>query len=384
MLNHHGLSEKVVRKRAGYDILWCMTPPYDEVELNEFAGYFESKEPEQRERADAWATAIGLQKVDGLTPSRFLVETARAHIEGVITQSEAQRRIRAYYEAKDEIAKPDPSKEEPDKVAERMVAVINDGGFEFTPEYYISIHKKIFSGILASAGSLRAHNIGKREWVLKDDSVTYGDKDSLLSSLVRDFQDEREFDYGGKSPGNIIPHFVRFLAQIWQVHPFAEGNTRTTAVFAIKYLRSLGYRAASNMFKDYSWYFRNALVRANYADYARGVSREWGYLEAFFRNLLLGETHELKSRYLLIGTGYEPPRFVTTESVGVVRKGCQKTREVLIDLIRHNPRISQAAMASTLSISRQAVQKHLAGLKASGHLRRIGPDKGGRWEIGHA
>ena len=73
-----------------------------------------------------------------------MVETARAHIEGVITQSEAQRRIRAYYEAKDEIAKPDPSKEEPDKVAERMVAVINDGGFEFTPEYYISIHKKIW------------------------------------------------------------------------------------------------------------------------------------------------------------------------------------------------------------------------------------------------
>lgn len=358
-----------------------MTPPYDDLQLNEFAGYFEAKEPGRRERAEAWATAIGLQKVDGLTPSRYLVETAKAHIEGSITQVEAQQRIRAYYEAKDEVLRPDPSKEEPDKVSERMVAVINDGGFEFTPEYYISIHRKIFSGFLSSAGKLRVNNIGKREWVLKDESITYGDKDSLLSSLVRDFQEEREFDYGGQPPESIIPHFVRFIAQIWQVHPFAEGNTRTTAVFAIKYLRSLGYRVTSNMFKDHSWYFRNALVRANYADYQRGVKREWGYLEAFFRNLLLGETNELKSRYLLIGSGQEPPHFVTTETSKVVRKGCQKTRDLLIELIRHNPRIPQSAMASTLAISRQAVQKHLAALRATGSLRRIGPDKGGRWEL---
>lgn len=358
-----------------------MTPPYDDLQLNEFAGYFEAKEPGRRERAEAWATAIGLQKVDGLTPSRYLVETAKAHIEGSITQVEAKQRIRAYYEAKDEVLRPDPSKEEPDKVSERMVAVINDGGFEFTPEYYISIHRKIFSGFLSSAGKLRVNNIGKREWVLKDESVTYGDKDSLLSSLARDFQEEREFDYGGQPPESIIPHFVRFIAQIWQVHPFAEGNTRTTAVFAIKYLRSLGYRVTSNMFKDHSWYFRNALVRANYADYQRGVKREWGYLEAFFRNLLLGETNELKSRYLLIGSGQEPPRFVTTETSKVVRKGCQKTRDLLVELIRHNPRIPQSAMASTLAISRQAVQKHLAALRATGALRRIGPDKGGRWEL---
>jgi len=373
---------------------------YDDPTLKEFSGYFAAKEPGRRERADAWATAIGLQKVDGLSTSRFLVETAKDHIEGRISQAQARRRIRDYYAAKDEQHQPDPGLEEPDKVAERIVAVINDHGFEFTPEYYLSIHKKLFSGILPTAGKLRTVNIAKHEWVLKEDSVTYGSKDTLMPSLVRDFQDERTFDYGGKSPERIIPHFVRFIAQIWQVHPFMEGNSRTTAVFAIKYLRSLGYRATNNMFRENSWYFRNALVRANYADYARGVKREWGYLEAFFRNLLLGERHELKSRYLLIGLDRPAPSFGrvgtrTTDAPSggkkkvvrkggqkkVVRKGGQKTADQVVELLRDHPNLTQAGLVAALGICRSAVQKHLANLKAAGRLRRIGPDKGGHWEV---
>ena len=284
--------------------------PYDDPILKELGGYFKAEEPGRRERADAWATAIGLQKVDGLTPSQFLFDTAKDHIEGRITQNQARRRIHDYYAAGKaavsskppyQNAKPDPDKEEADKVSERIVAVLNDGGFAFTPEYFISIHAKLFKGVLPSAGKLRTVNIRKREWVLKHDSVTYGDAATLKQSLVRDFIDEREFDYGGKSPRKIIPHFARFIAQIWQVHPFGEGNTRTTAVFAIKYLRSLGFAVDNDAFRDNAWYFRNALVRANYADYARDVKRDWGCLEIFFRNLLLGEKNEMKSRYLLIG-----------------------------------------------------------------------------------
>ncbi len=266
--------------------------PYD-FSIEEFSGYFEAKEPGRRERADAWATAIGLQKVDGLSTSRYLVETAKEHIEGSITQEEAHSRIRDYYLAKSETEKPDPKLEEPDKVAERMVAIINDAGFEFTPEYYLALHKRLFEGVFSSAGELRAVNILKREWVLKDDSVTYGDKTTLMSSLVRDFVDEREFDYGAKEIDAIIAHFARFIAQIWQVHPFIEGNTRTTALFAIKYLKSLGFSVSNNEFRENSWYFRNALVRANYADYRKNVKRDWSYLEKFFRNLILGEHHEL-------------------------------------------------------------------------------------------
>ena len=363
--------------------------------MNDFEEYIKAGEPGRRERAEAWATAIGLQQVDGIVPSQFLFNTAIEHIEGRITQNQARRRIRDYYAAQGETTERDPDKEEADKVSERIVAVINDGGFEFTPEYYISIHAKLFKGVLASAGKLRTVNIRKREWVLKDDSVTYGSADTIKPSLVRDFIDEREFDYGGKSPRQAISHFARFIAQIWQVHPFGEGNTRTTAVFAIKYLNSLGYRVANNMFRDNSWFFRNALVRANYADCERGVKRDWSYLEAFFRNLLLGENNEMKSRYLLIGLTDADKRKISELSEGKRTEGCQKrvvrkrlsensrvkTSDKLLALLKEQPHLTQEGMARAMGISRQAIQKHLTKLKASGRLRRIGSDKGGHWEV---
>ena len=378
--------------------------PYDDPILKELGGYFKAEEPGLRERADAWATAIGLQKVDGLTPSQFLFDTAKDHIEGRITQNQARRRIHDYYVAQAEAMRPDPEKEEADKVSERIVAVINDGGFAFTPEYYISIHAKLFKGVLSSAGKLRTVNIRKREWVLKDDSVTYGDATTIKQSLIRDFIDEREFDYGGKSPRKIIPHFARFIAQIWQVHPFDEGNTRTTAVFAIKYLNSLGYRVENNMFRDNSWYFRNALVRANYADYERDVKRDWSYIEKFFRNLLLGEKNEMKSRYLLIGLTDEDKRKIRELTEGGQNKGVrerlsekggqkkvagegwsekggQKTADRLLALLNEHPCSTQVEMVKALCINRSAIQKHIAKLKAAGRLRRVGPDKGGHWEV---
>ena len=372
--------------------------PYDDPILKELGGYFKAEEPGRRERADAWATAIGLQKVDGLTPSQFLFDTAKDHIEGRITQNQARRRIHDYYVAQNEAMRPDPEKEEADKVSERIVAVINDGGFAFTPEYFISIHAKLFRGLLPSAGKLRTVNIRKREWVLKDDSVTYGDASTLKQSLIRDFIDEREFDYGGKTPRKIIPHFARFIAQIWQLHPFGEGNTRTMAVFAIKYLNSLGYRVTNNMFRDNSWYFRNALVRANYADYAHDVKRDWSYLEKFFRNLLLGEKNEMKSRYLLIGLSEEDKQKIRELTEGaqkkVVRKSGKqkavrkkrleksgkKTVAVVWDLLKAHPNMTLAGLVKALDITRSTIQKHIVNLKAAGRLRRVGPDKGGRWE----
>ena len=378
--------------------------PYDDPILKELGGYFKAEEPGRRERADAWATAIGLQKVDGLTPSQFLFDTAKDHIEGRITQNQARRRIHDYYVAQNEAMRPDPEKEEADKVSERIVAVINDGGFAFTPEYFISIHAKLFKGVLPSAGKLRTVNIRKREWVLKDDSVTYGDASTLKQSLIRDFIDEREFDYGGKTPRRIIPHFARFIAQIWQVHPFGEGNTRTTAVFAIKYLNSLGFRVTNNMFRDNSWYFRNALVRANYADYAHDVKRDWSYLEAFFRNLLLGEKNEMKSRYLLIGLTDDDKQKIRELTEGRKRlseKGGQKTtqktvvktarktvvkaaRKTVVEIIRilkEKPRSTRMELASATGLSVRGIEWNLQRLKAAGRLRRVGPDKGGHWEI---
>ena len=388
--------------------------PYDDSILRELGGYFKAEEPGRRERADAWATAIGLQKVDGLTPSQFLFDTAKDHIEGRITQNQARRRIHDYYAAQAEVARPDPEKEEADKVSERIVAVLNDGGFAFTPEYFISIHAKLFKGVLPSAGKLRTVNIRKREWVLKDDSVTYGDAATIKQSLIRDFIDEREFDYGGKTPRRIIPHFARFIAQIWQVHPFGEGNTRTTAVFAIKYLRSLGFSMDNDAFRDNAWYFRNALVRANYADYAREVSRNWSYLEIFFRNLLLGEKNEMKSRYLLIGLTDADKQKIREQTEG---KGCQKkvvrksgrettqktprksglnaigelteklteklteTEQKIVVAIMKDGHITQGKLAKKIGIARTYVTKVMGGLQSRGVIRRVGPDKGGHWEV---
>lgn len=369
--------------------------PYDNPFLKELGGYFKSPEPGVRERADAWATAIGLQKVDGLEPSQYLLDLAKRHIEGKLTQRQVSRRINDYYSAKDETNPPDPSKEEPDKVSELIVKVINDGAFEFTPEYYISIHARIFKGVLPFAGRLRKVNIRKREWILRDESVTYGSALTLRASLARCFADEREFDYSRLSARTMIPHFCRFIAQVWQIHPFGEGNTRTTAVFAVKYLRSLGFRTENNMFKDNSWYFRNALVRANFADFRYNARRDLSFLEAFFRNLLLGENNLLKSRLLLIGMS-DSERDAMMASLGldagrgcqkkVVRKrlsekGCQKTAKKIVELMRDNPEVTQADMACALSISRQAVQKHIAKLKSAGRIRRVGPDNGGHWEV---
>ena len=251
---------------------------------------------------------------------------------------------------------------------------------------------RIFKGVLATAGKIRSVNIKNREWVLKGDSVTYGSADTIKQSLIRDFIDEREFDYGKVAPRKAIAHFARFIALIWQVHPFGEGNTRTVAVFAIKYLASIGYRVSNNMFKDNSWFFRNALVRANYADYQNGVKRDWSYLEDFFKNLLLGENNRMKSRYLLIGLSEDDKRKIeelTEKKDGqkVVRKrrlsekGCQKTADRIVALLTENGTTTQGEMAKSLGISRQAVQKHLANLKSAGRLRRVGPDKGGHWEI---
>ena len=87
---------------------------------------------------------------------------------------------------------------------------------------------------------------------------------------------------------------------MWQIHAFGEGNTRTTAVFTIQYLRSLGFDVDNDQFARHSWYFRNALVRANYHNIAKGIDYSPIYLERFFRNLLLGEQWDLRNRYLHI------------------------------------------------------------------------------------
>jgi len=296
---------------------FCMS--YDGSIREELAGYFEAKEPGRRERADAWAMAIGLQKVDGLTPSRYLVSLAKKHIEGKITDEKATDLVDGYYETRKGHDVPDDVREA-DRVAARINQVIAEEGFNLSPTYYIGLHGLIFEGVFPHAGSVREVNLRKREWVLRGDSVTYGLASMIEETLDYDFDREKEFSYARTTKKNLIAHFARFISGIWQIHPFREGNTRTTAVFAIKYLRALRIKATNDLFAGNSWYFRNALVRANFTGLGKNSGRTSAYLIAFFRNLLLGEQNELKSRYLLIGIGRPPPTF----GKKVVRKGCQK------------------------------------------------------------
>ena len=271
-----------------------------EMNPQEFDEYLRQSEPHRSERAQSWKTAIGLQAVDGLKPSSYLLETARRHIEGDISIEEVKSLIDSYYQTQASHTQDSAMTEEADKVSANIAELLNEKTFTFSPMGYISIHRRIFNGVFKFAGSLRDYNISKKEWVLRGDTVLYTSAAELRMTLDYDFEQETRFDYRSLSPSEMIVHFARFISGLWQIHPFGEGNTRTTAVFAIKYLRSMGFDVNNDLFAAHSWYFRNALVRANYRNYQKKIEPDFQFLEQFFRNLLLGEQNELKNRYLLI------------------------------------------------------------------------------------
>ncbi|MBR6034660.1 MAG: Fic family protein [Paludibacteraceae bacterium] len=269
--------------------------------IPEFEKYLRTPEPSVRERADYWRTAIGLQAVDQLTVSDFLKQTAQEHIEGQISADEAEQRIKAYYQAKEIRLPDDDEKEEADKVAMNITKLLSEQSFTFSVAGLASIHRQIFKGVFKHAGQFRDYDITKKEWVLNGDTVLYASSTQLQATLEYDLEQEKQFDYSNLALPDAIRHIAAFVANIWQIHPFREGNTRTTAVFTIKYLRSIGFQNIDNtLFEQHSWFFRNALVRANYKNARLGVNNSPQYLERFFRNLLLGEQMPLHNRDLHI------------------------------------------------------------------------------------
>ena len=266
--------------------------------IDPFAEYLISGEPDRAQKAYAWQTAIGLQDVDKIQPSQYLINTAKDNIEGGIDFDEAKNRIDSYYE-ENKNHQPERT-EEADKVSVRIAEILSENSFVFSPAQYISIHKRLFEGIYSHAGKMRDYNITKKEWVLDGASVIYGGALDLQATLDYDFRIEKEFDYSNLSMSEIITHLARFISKLWQIHIFGEGNTRTSAVFFIKYIRSLGFHATNDVFANNSWYFRNALVRANYTNLSLGVREDLSFLELFLRNLLMGEKNELKNRYMHI------------------------------------------------------------------------------------
>lgn len=262
--------------------------------------YIRLGEPKLKKKAAAWQTAIGLQAVDGLTTSEYLLETAKENIEGKITIKEANARISNYYEERSDRYVIEAGTKEADIVAGRIASLLAEKTFSFTPAFWMSVHRYLFKDVFMHAGKIRTYNIYKNEWVLNGKSVFYASYDSIPMTMEYDFKTEAAFSYKNLSKDDISRHLAQFTCDIWQIHPFGEGNTRSTAVFLIKYLSSLGYSINQECFAKKSWYFRNALVRANYNDFQNDIYATTLYLEKFFENLLFGGKNELKNRYLHI------------------------------------------------------------------------------------
>lgn len=371
--------------------------------INEFASfdeYLRQGEPLQKERAENWKTAIGLQAVDGLQPSAYLIDVAKRNIEGEISLDETRKLIDSYYQSKTVRTPKDEDEEEADKVSANIAKILASKTFAFNTNGYVSLHRRIFEGIFKHAGEIRQYDISKKEWVLEGDSVNYLNWEDLRRALDWDIEQEKNFQYKGLSDDEKIEHIAKFISGIWQIHAFREGNTRTTAIFTIQYLRSLGYEVNNEMFAKHSWYFRNALVRANYRNINKDIEYSPIYLVRFFRNLLLGESWVLKNRYLHIDPTDEwkvQPRLATPQVPHTPhqkvdrkggqkrwtenRKGGQKTKDSILSLIASDPFVTTNEMSKQLEINRSAISKHIKKLKEDHIIERIGPDKGGKWII---
>ena len=349
--------------------------------MSEFDEYIVHGEPGQKEKADAWQTAIGLQDVDGLKVSTYLLDTARQHIEGDISIDEARDRIKSYYETK---SGHDAVDEEGDKVSANIAMIIMEPSFAFSLIGLTSIHRRIFDGVFKFAGQLRQVELSKKEWVLgRNASVSYQPAVDLREAIEYDLSREKEFDYSNRPMAEIIKHLSQFVADLWQIHPFREGNTRTTAVFLIKYLRSMGIPVTNDMFKEHSWYFRNALVRASYK--GLNISPTTEFVERFLRNVILGEKNELRNRDMLVGVSLP-----TTSAQSITTPNpksqfdtlnCTLEELAVLKIIEDNPKITQTEIAKSIKKSASTVKRITSDLVKKGIISRRNGRRNGWWEI---
>lgn len=351
-----------------------------------FDEYIRQGEPQQKERAEAWRVAIGLQAVDGLKTSEYLQQTARRNIEGEITIDEARELVKEYYIKKTAHDNDDADKEEADRVSSNISKLLQTNAFTYSVAGLAAIHRDIFEGVFKHAGRFREYDISKKEWVLRGDSVIYGRWQDLRMAVEYDLDQERQFDYSVLNKDLMVEHLAKFVSGLWQIHPFCEGNTRTTAIFTIKYLRSQGFSVNNDLFERHSWYFRNALVRANYRNLNKGINYEPLFLVRFFRNLLLGENNTLKNRYMMI----DPPEdWKMPAGEQVPHKYPTSTPQVQDKLHTNNPDIVKMVQAIGCQELTVKEMMEMLGLKdrknvlnlyltpaiADGYVRLLYPDK---------
>ncbi|MGP1414137.1 MAG: Fic family protein [Bacillales bacterium] len=309
-------------------------------------------------------TGIGLQDVDKIKNSTYFIEKTNKYIKGDISLEELDLIISNYYDNKPDV---ELRSEEADKISIRIAKIISENSFTFTIGQLLTIHKLLFNGILENAGKLRNYNISKKEWVLDGDSVIYGDYRELEMTLQYDFDLEKKFKYKGLSIDEIIEHLAIFISNLWQIHVFEEGNTRTIAVFFIKYLRSLGFDVTNDTFAKNSWYFRNSLVRANYNNIIKGIFIDRTYLIKFLRNLILNENNILQNRDLHV------------KSI-VVDKNISKESRIL-ELIKNNPKITTLQLSKEIGVSLRTIKTILKVMVNNNQIKRVNGKRYGFWLI---
>lgn len=358
--------------------------PEDKKWQFELEEYIKQGEPGKAEKSEAWQTAIGLQAVDGLNTSDYLLDTAKDHIEGKISIDEAQKRIQSYYEQRTDRAEIESETKEADIVSARIAKLLGEKAFQFSPAEWLSIHRRLFEGVFRHAGQVRQYNITKNEWVLNGDTVIYADWNSIKDTMDYDFAAEKAFSYEGLSVDASVKHLAKFASDIWQIHPFGEGNTRATAVFMIKYMKTFGFRVNNDAFEKHSWYFRNALVRANYNNIQKGVHSTTRFLEMFFSNLLLDANCELKNRYMHIDFVDESKSKSITPKVPKYQfdtLDCSLEELAVLELIAENPSIKQQELAAATGKSIATVKRIMKVLKEKQYIRRESGKRYGKWEI---
>ena len=350
----------------------------------ELEEYIKQGEPGKVEKSEAWQTAIGLQAVDGLKTSEYLLDTATEHIEGNITIDEAQKRIQNYYEQRTERTEVEDNTKEADIVSARIAKLLGEKSFQFSPAEWLTIHRRLFAGVFDHAGQVRTYNITKKEWVLNGDTVIYADWSSIRDTLDYDFATEKQFSYEGLSVEASVRHLAKFASDIWQIHPFCEGNTRATAVFMIKYMKTFGFKVNNDAFEKNSWYFRNALVRANYNNLQKGVHSTTKFLEMFFGNLLLDTGYDLKNRIMHVdyvepsdsqSINSEVPKyqFDTLE--------CTLEELAILELVAKNPTIKQQELVEATGKSIATVKRLMKSLQDKNYIRRESGKRYGKWEV---
>ena len=319
-----------------------------------------------------------------LNTSEYLLDTAKDHIEGKITIDDAQKRIYSYYEHRTTRTEAEENTKEADIVSARITKLLGEKAFQFSPVEWITIHRRLFEGVFDHAGQIRKYNISKKEWILNGETVIYADFNSIKDTLDYDFATEKQFSYKELSVEDSVKHLAKFASDIWQIHPFGEGNTRATAVFMIKYMKTFGFHINNDTFSEHSWYFRNALVRANYNDLQKGIHSTTKFLELFFANLLLGTNHELKNRYMHVDYVYENASQSINSKVSKHQfdtLDCTLEELAVLELVAKNPTMKQRELVESTGKSIATVKRIMKSLQDKNYIRRKNGKRYGEWEV---